>query len=655
MRSAWRLGLRASVVPLGLVALAAAACSTIDIVRGYNTGAHGTLGDPSVTPDDGAARLLRRMIVDELSSAYYQGGEGLAPWFEYAKRKFPGLVTKPLTEADGGPITPAGQEERFAVGGTHGRFQDVESFVRDGASEAPWVLALHAPKSHCASGTLSDAGQVFEDALRFQVSLVRAVQTARAWYRQGLLPDRSLNDGVNAGFDVAADYMKHRRFHRDPTRPNVGLVVSGGGSNGMFSAGAVWTLLNLIDGCMSTDCAPDPRFRLISGTSAGSMIAVVVDMFNAAWEDGQGNLRHAQGAGQQVLKQLAQWFTCLPAQQLYCSESDSSLSILSSRAGIVDFDGARFLLGQNVSDAMLANTSELLLNTFDFQSGALLAASDQNPADTRIGQGLAGRCDVVNHALSSIPEPFVANPVTLKDAGAGSGVGRLTPGFYLDGGVASVVPLMPVIRHGADKTIIVSSSPSIVGGAPPPVDSLDVLTNFINVAVSNNGEEGIAMGEAFANVQAAREQTLCEDICHKNGWPDCPTQCGDPLQNICSDGTKKPRGQNYPVAALYRNDSKILSATGYSFDPRQSLPLFLAGAAEVRGRCRSFASFLGIRPSASEPWCNQPMPTAAICDDASFWPLPQFMYSTKLPDKNNPDIVRTCDSSTWKNRPPACP
>jgi predicted acylesterase/phospholipase RssA len=647
--------LKKTALLIAPLALAALACSTLDIVRAFNTGSHGTIGDPTVTPTVGQSSLLARRIVDEMSGAYFGDGGALALWFDYAGRTFPEIVRRPFESTpDAGSIHER-SVQHFKSAGMRGRYADVEKLVRDQFPDAPWITGNIAkgPGFLCDGRALTLGAKDLADQVRFLVSLGRAVQTARAWYDEGLVDDASLAAGSRDGFRQAADYLRHRRFHREVDRANIGIVISGGGSNGMYSAGAVWTLLNLIDGCLSSPdtCKTDPRFRLISGTSAGAMIATVVDMFNSAWEDDRGQLRHASRAGQPVLNKLAQWFTCLPAQQLYCVENDSTISIFAHRVGLVDFDGARWLLSKNVTRREVDNTSELLLNTVDFQSGALLAESDQNPADTP--GDAAGPCAVVNHALSSIPEPFIANPIR-QDAGAG----KPGQGFYLDGGVRSVVPLMPLIRHGADRVVIVSSGASVVEGSTPPAQGLDILQRFIAISVGANGEEGIGLGEAFAALQASREEELCLSLLGGGGAdPRRDAFCTGAFRDACSASSAPPRREDYPVAAVYRGEARAPEAAGYSFDPRQSLPLFLAGMAAVRERCAKFAAFLGdLPPADAERWCNSPMPTVAICDDPLIqWPLKQYKYSPKDPRTNPPETVRACDPAIWKDDLPACP
>ena len=314
IHAAWTPGLKrvgSGASLFALVIATSAACLSTDIVRGYNTGTHGTIGDPSLTPKDSAARMIARMIVDEMSGAYFEGGAALAPWFEAAGRGFPAYVAASVEPVEAGVEARTYKIAHFSAAGTHGRFDDVQKMVRSKSQHegAPWALGAVSQATSCQSGAVSGGGKAAADSIRFEVSLSRAVQRAKAWYGEGLIDDASLAAGALAGFDQVTRYMNNRRFHRDANRPNVGIVLAGGASNGMFTAGAVWALLNMIDGCLSSPstCKIDPRFRLISGTSAGSMVAVVVDMFNAAWEDGSGNLLVGRpGAGQRVIEQLTQ-------------------------------------------------------------------------------------------------------------------------------------------------------------------------------------------------------------------------------------------------------------------------------------------------------------------------------------------------------------
>ena len=197
----------------------------------------------------------------------------------------------------------------------------------------------------------------------------------------------------------------------------------------------------------------------------------------------------------------------------------------------------------------------------------------------------------------------------------------------------------------------------MVEGATPPQNALDILQRFIDISVNANGEEGIALGSAFAELQAAREQQACETLCEPSEGPFCEKFCGGAIEQAC-DGAPVPQERpEFPTAAIYRNESRVAPAAGYSFNPRESLPLFLAGIAAVRERCAEFASFLGGLPeSIARSGCNQPIPTTASCDDPNVqWPLEKLKYSTKEPAKNAPETVRSCDPTIWNANPPKCP
>jgi predicted acylesterase/phospholipase RssA len=648
------------------------ACSTLDIVRGFNDSPHGTIGDPSVTPAGARRRLLARMIVDETTGAYFSP-DGTSAYFVYAKNNFPQAIRHLWNEQTGSSNSDAANDpSRPAQRGKGTRLQPSDLRAAMDAdyksSPPPWEAVLSQPPTPnelCDRGdTLSDKARRLADAVRFQAAYETAVRTAYRWCVEGLLQckegdtgDGSLTDGATAGFDEAAKYLKNRRWKRDPKRYNLGLAISGGASNGMFSAGATWVLLNIVDGCMhDRDCKnADPRFRLISGTSAGAMIATAVDLYTSAYDDG------GDGKGQTVIRELAQWFTCMKAQQLYCADNAITPSLFEDRVGIARFDGLTWLLSNTANRGMLTNTSELFLNTVDFQSGELLSPSDQDPDDTR------AVCDLVDHSVASAPEPLIANPnvrLRLGASASASTTATRRKGFYLDGGVRSVVPMLPLIRHGADRTVIVSSGASLVSGSTPPGNALDLLQRYIDISTTTNGDDGASLAEALAAVRSSREEAICLNSMNcgvpgRRGAPattpdelSCATFCSGDVQRACPAPKSAPKATGdtnlYPVEELYRNEVKIDPAAGYSFDPTQSLPLFLAGAAAVRERCLEFARFMGVSVAASTvvAWCNTPVPTPAICADTN-WPLPQF--------KDDPaTTVRPCDDSVWSNRGPLC-
>jgi predicted acylesterase/phospholipase RssA len=654
-----------------LIGACGASCSTIDIVNGYNTGTHGTPGNPAESVEQSGARLVAAAIVEQMTGAYFDQGHGndavLAAWTAYAKGAFAGHVMS--------------QAKRAHVG-SRMDFAWLERGVSSTSTyeDAPWnqVEQTFEP---CAGGSLSPAAQLFADAVRFRVAYLVAVATVSGWYAQRTLSARALERGANLGFDETRAYLENRRWTRDAAEPTRGLVLSGGASNGMFSAGATWVALHMIKGCISSPTcrAPDPRFRLLSGTSAGAMIATAVDLFNTEVE-GDVAKKRAGGVGAsrtRSLDLLGGWFTCLPANQLYCVEKDTTASLFGSRVGLANFDGIRYQLAKAVTPAMQANVSELILNTVDFQTGELLALSDQNPFETR------DRCDVVRQGLASIPLPLIANPereLRVQD--------EVRRGFYLDGGVRATLPLLPVVRRGGERILVVSSSPLLDGAAAAPDNAVDLLGRYTSISSGATSEEGVELAKAFADIRHTRERDACLSSFHPNSpaaalaaattigasagptalaaattAADLPMRappwwlnfCNGDFAGVCPTPSNRPSPGYAESAApplfeeIYRDEQRVDAASGYNFDPRESRLLFLAGAATVRERCVRLASFLGLDDSREniQRWCNAPVPTAKLCEEEDF---------RRVFDTRDDAEARTCnEKDAAKSRSWGCP
>src|ERR1019366_9231520 len=124
-------------------------------------------GDPSLAPKASAARLLARMIVDEMSGAYFEGGDALAPWFAEAGATFPGYVTASTEAADAGVEPRTYKLDHFRTAGTHGRYDDVQKMVRSKSQGAPWAPGSDVSQAtSCQSGVVSGGGKASADSIR---------------------------------------------------------------------------------------------------------------------------------------------------------------------------------------------------------------------------------------------------------------------------------------------------------------------------------------------------------------------------------------------------------------------------------------------------------------------------------------------------------
>ncbi len=90
---------------------------------------------------------------------------------------------------------------------------------------------------------------------------------------------------------------------------------------------------------------------------------------------------------------------------------------------------------------------------------------------------------------------------------------------------------MPLIRHGADRAILVSNAPSLVQGSAPPTDALALLERYIDISVNGAGADGVSLATSFAEVRRASEQLTCLD------WFD-PKKCtAPPCSTFCAVAT----------------------------------------------------------------------------------------------------------------------
>jgi predicted acylesterase/phospholipase RssA len=692
----WPSGARPATVRIasaaaGLTLALAGGCAfrTDALVHEFNQGALSGAVDPKVTVCETRSRLVARLVRDDLVDGYFGQGGGadgalLKTWLEDAEPRFPALVQaarrfpggvakEPVLTAElDCPDEPRAPERSAAADESSKTAQQAQQQVQEAAAtqldelldklrkEAPFQLAL-CPAS---AGERNKELAAYADAIRFSSSLVRAASAVALLSDEGMIDHRSLAKGTELGFREARGYLASRRWRREVDRRTTALVVKGGASTGIFSAGVVWIALQLVDGCMrSQSCLEargDVRFKLLSGTSTGAMVVTAVDRFNADHESTIQNRRAATGPAS-ALGKLPQWFTCLGARDLYCVDLRFMWDLGSTLKGVVKFDGIEALLEENVSDGLLNDQSELLLNTVEFRSGESLTISDQNPFDAcdRGAQctPAARKQAVVRGGLASIPLPIIAKPV---DEMVVQGAPRV--GTFLDGGVRAEIPLLPLAQRGAERVLVVSSSQSVLASAPNPESGADIGFRFINIAADGNAETGFAHAMRHAESVRSQEIELCERTLCDVKRPHMATLFGNDLPaercrafcearwDMMCTATPAPVDAPQPstkrdlralrtsalwhVEALFRDELRVDAEAGYNFDPSQLRRLFLAGTEAARQHCRALARLLGVLPTRSdgEPlpvpataptlardvvrWCAAPLPaTCTLCSE----------------------------------------
>jgi predicted acylesterase/phospholipase RssA len=579
------------------------------VVKAFNEGALDTSsGDPFHSPEQVAVELVTARIRQELSDGYF--GQGLASppyvaeWMQqgavrscdftdqaYAIACREGtLAGRPCASARGARVCQhresgvPDQSEEPRVG--------LRRFARELSEATPGMGPLQ--ESACGSRG-AEVERRFADFVRFETAVARAVRAAAALVGEGLANYDQVHLGADQAFRDAAQYLRDRRWTRQLGRRTTALVVKGGASTGVFSAGAVWVVLNVINECMKDcECSEkqrDWRLEMMSGTSTGALVSTVVDFFNT--RANYLDRRHE-------INRLANWFACSSMNDLYCVRSHPVFSLARDDDSLLDFDGITTKLRQNVQCAQLTNVSELIFNTVDFRSGRLFGLSDQERFSIRSPE------DVVQAALASAVLPVIARPVY----GLPANYSARERQAYVDGGIRSELPIMPVVRRGAERVLVVGSSSSVPGEMGRIDNALQLAARYIDISVAGLIETELAQSQTYVRAIRLAENDACADELSDEFAAVCGSGCDDVALcegrwgDVC-DVKQRPALRFKPTDAqrlkpvwqmitVFRDEKRVEPLHGYTFDPEEQRRLFLAGAEAARLACLPIGRLLGV-------------------------------------------------------------
>jgi predicted acylesterase/phospholipase RssA len=643
-----------------VVALSCAqACSTGSLVTKFNSGILDSNGDPFHAPADRSRDMVRQLLTHELMDGFFTQGtpdgkvatwakaaagepdvfvgavlanaESLGrnlPWSSKAgldrfetilKADVLAKLTATSSEPPGGVAGPADKSERREQ-------HDKTSRQRTAALGRHWRAAptVTAPSGGLcgADGKPVAAAGEIADGVRFTAALERSIADVTAIAIEGLVDQTAVREGAAKAFAEIAAYLGGRTWRRRFDHHVAGLVIKGGASTGLYSAGVVWTALNLIADCMA-DGGPDgclamvgdPRFELVSGTSTGALVAVATELFNSAATD---------AARRVALDRVAGWFTCVGDNDLYCVQEGDGLAMLKTQKGLLQFDGLQNLLVKNVTCDIYKTQSELVLNMVSFRTGSLFDLSDRDE--------LRSPNDIVNGALASAVLPFIGEPIQHLPVDYDPALAQT----YLDGGIRSELPILPLVRRGAERVLVVSSDASVTGESSQLDNGLDIATRFIDVVIGGVTESEIQHAERhvesvrLAELDACSEDVEVQAACKKTkSLADCETAfCQADWPSLCAAAppAQKPMQTtldltNHRLASLwatrsfFRNETEVSALHGYDFNSAEERRLFLAGAEAARVRCTDIAELLDLPVDKLGPklasWCAPPLKAEA--------------------------------------------
>ena len=651
--------LPSAIAVAALVASAASCILRTDVIpQAYNGGALDSDRDPFENVDARRDEIVARLVSQELADGYYgqgarsAGQHSVAAWLESAAKNpqpFIELVhcytsgfnavacASPTCAGDGtsaAPGAPAKTEQgaRRAVAD-----ERLPLFTRCWTGGGPRDPICRPERQGGGPPGPGEADRrdpaAFErivDEVRFSQAVGRAARAVADVLTERLVDESAVRAGAEAAFHRTAQYIERRRWRRERGRPTTGVVVKGGAATGIFSAGAVWTVLNLIDRCMSDpshelcDAGRDYGFELVSGTSTGAMVATAVERFNAATSPKQRR---------DEIDRLARWFTCLSINDLFCAQSEPITSLFDPSGnpvrGVLRFDGIERLLSSCVTDDLIGkNRSELVLSTVEFRSGRLFSLSDQG--ELFRPTLLESRACVVQAALASALLPLIGDPVTRLPARADRPYDDQSPDAtepaYLDGGIRSEIPVLPLARRGAERVLVVSSAASILSETKRLRTGISLAARYIDVSTGGVTESELAHANRHVESIRLAEVEACRRLLLANRRELCPDRIGDgsacdydvclgtaaSWAGACSrkpgrPGTPAPEpappeptsqrvAPFWRVTGVFRDEREVDALNGYDFDPPALRRLFRAGAETARQRCLDVAVLLGIVP-----------------------------------------------------------
>ncbi len=596
------------LVPLLLLALMTGACfaRTDYVLKSLNKPSDGKAVEVSPPPTvERIARLTRGPLVDS-----YLAPRTVAQWMS-AMGSAPEVIiaqTNCLAERAGGDNNACYTE-----------------FIASAVQTPVWGVP-DAPSS-----INNDEPPVAEvDAARFLANAM-SIAPSLAMLQQAMgrpLTAEELRAGIKEGAESAAQYVNARRWHRNLKRPSTAIVMSGGSANGAFSAGAIWRLLGILEQCRGKPapegCA-DARIDLVAGTSTGTLIGTLVDLF------------HTPGQERAARELLVSNYTCSVESDLYCVNSTWVWNLADDVRGLVRFDGIDQKLRAIVSPAMMSNSTELVAVSVDYNSGDVFGISDQDPDD--LPAGAAERTEgLIQSIMASIVEPVLAEPVDWVPSKAGQ-----TKGTFVDGGVRSGLPLLQAMQRGAERVLLISTGNLDAEPKPPPEHAIGILMRTLDLFVAQPrvGEvqqaEMAAVARRYAEFNVCRDRlvgvadTVVNDFCRRRGkgfeQPEqtAPGQVSSQAQSNMWMGPARfdEVASSWRTSWMYRTEEKLETASGYAFTPVVMRPLFLHGVRNFHRRCPEMLRLFDIRGTIAWQACSEPLASVEKAAEQAFAPIDQ--------------------------------
>ncbi len=452
---------------------------------------------------------------------------------------------------------------------------------------------------------------------------------------------------------------KTRYSYRRPAYPV--LALSGGAANGAFMAGFIHALLTLREAAIDHCGAKTPsaargapahhhyrslaklveheyRFGGAAGTSVGSLVAMILDLYfarppqtlpNALREVFRECLVAAQRAGVTTkgidstsrpvqacaLAMLQKELTTNNEYDLLCVEPGDITGLMSNRVNMLRFTP----LMRNIVQPFVRRYYSLLSQN-DFITSVMAVDLQQNTlvgVDERICHSMKAKAPdcMATGILASISEPIFVNPVKRLYLGLAR---EGQPGAWLDGGLHSGTPVLRALGLAGDGVPVLAINTHRAEGIPAhaPDHAFDVLFSTLGTMVDKTRAWEIALGELrneerhrkfrfLTRLLRSGDKTLGKRLGpmpwrwqRKSRWSSRRKDEEVLKQKLKQKPARRPKRRrfNSQVAAVFvpaTIEPKHLFASGYTFDPMVMKALFANGQRALLDQRRKLLPWLG--------------------------------------------------------------
>jgi len=235
-------------------------------------------------------------------------------------------------------------------------------------------------------------------------------------------------------------------FASFPTGRGTGLVLTGGGARSAYQVGVMRAVADLLP-----RDAPTP-FRVITGTSAGAIVAANVATYAAHFRTGAVTLERVwrnfhvdqvfRADARNMLRAGIRWVAALLSVGRLVSPPDALFDntplrrLLERRIG---FDRIREALASGHMEALAISAAGYSsARSFAFYESRARQAADAPPWSRGVPAELG-----IDHLMASSAVPFLFPAV------------RMHGEYFGDGAMRQLAPLSPAIRLGADQLFVV--------------------------------------------------------------------------------------------------------------------------------------------------------------------------------------------------------